>query len=410
MRRPYLRGLRGQGTGRGLVLLALVSMLSAPPGPGNASTVNLNEICGPATVLSLVGVDTSAGEALFRIRGQGSSPAIWWLEIGAGGDEVVLHPEWSDARRFSGSTGPGPILILERCGPDCVQVLRWAAGEWQPIGDPLTVAATETAHLSWDATGAPWVVLHEATEQPGRVRASSFRGTVTVGDLGVGDAAVAQMVWEPRGELVVRSVGSPALLPDPDVADAVLSGTGRFRAHGKPEAWLAGLPAIADDRRGQIMPLGTQGAFYLSGDGVVYLSADGGRRWQVMTWTPWIVDGAEAGSWERGVDYSLDRPVGHREAALELVWFDDRLPGEEQVVLSAGGVESWRVIASMPQNLDLSGGRRPIEHILRLGPAWLVVGGCAAAEEGAGIVLRSVEGDVVSPVRLSPFAPAWLDD
>lgn len=399
-----------RGMSWAIALFALGAVLCVFHLPATAEMVNLNEVCGPDTVLSLVGVDTAAGTALFRIRGDDPEPAVWWLEVGAGGGDVALHPEWSDARRFSGSTGPGPVLVLERCGPDCAQVLRWSAGAWRPIGRSLTVSPTETAHMSWDSAGAPWVVLHQATEQPGRVRATAFRGSHNLNGVAGGDAEAADVIWEPRGALVVRSVGSPALLPDPGVEDAVLSGTGRFRSTGEPEGWLAGLPAIPDDRRGQVMPLGTEGAFYLSGDGVVYLSADGGRRWQAMTWTPWASDPAVARIWERGVDYSLDRPEGHGGPALELVWFDDRLGGDEKVILSAGDVGSWSTVATLPQDLDLAGVGRPIEHILRLGPAWLLVGGCASPEEGAGLVVRSVEGDIVSPVRVSPFTPAWLGD
>lgn len=389
----------------GMAVLAVWSIVLGLEVPGQAATVNLGEVCSPETVLSLVGVDTTAGTALFRIREPSLDPPVWLLEVGADGSQVELYPEWSSARRFSGSTGPGPVMVLERCGPECARAMRWSSGSWQPLGTPLVVAQTETVHLTWDNAGVPWVVLHEATGQPGRVRAAAFRGTASLND-GLDE----ELIWDPRGALVVRSVGSPALLPDPASEDAVLSGTGRFRGSGDPEGWLEGLPAIPDDRRGQVMPLGVDGAFYLAGDGAVYLSADAGRSWRSLIWTPWTTGPTEARIWQRGIDFSLDRPVGSPDGALELVWFDDRLPGDEKVVLTVGDVVSWQAVATVSPNLDLGDAEFPLEHILRLGTAWLLVGGCASPTEGAGVVLRIVEGDVVSPPRLAPFVPSWLGD
>ena len=86
------------------------------------------------------------------------------------GGAVRAWPAPAGAATFGGSTGPGAVLAGVRCGPKCLQVVRFRDGAWQRLGEPLLASETATLHLAWDRGGAPWVVLHALDRRQRRRR------------------------------------------------------------------------------------------------------------------------------------------------------------------------------------------------------------------------------------------------
>ena len=99
--------------------------------------------------------------------------AGWIVELDALGGVARLYPDWREQRRFGGSVGPGPVLVLARCGSDCLQVMGWRDGAWHEIGEPLAAASSATAYPTRDGDGVPWVVL---SRQPARVAEIAQQG------------------------------------------------------------------------------------------------------------------------------------------------------------------------------------------------------------------------------------------
>ena len=362
-----------------IVLLLFARMAFAEAGPA----------CGSNSALTLIGIDTTSGSTLFSAPpvGQGDP---WIVELSAGGTKARLHRDRAKGR-FGGSVGPGPVIAASPCGKSCIQPVRWAAGEWEPVGEPLLLPAAVTVTPTYDRTGAPWFLVQSPTGQAGTVRVHAWR--------------LVNREWKDRGELTVTAVGQPPALPAPQRKDGVLIGTGLFSASGRPEIWVAGVPSLPAARRGQLVALTGTAAAYLSGDGVVYLSEDSGRKWRRSTWTPWgTPEGTDGtvGIWRQGSDWWVDLPYGDHDGALRLAWFDRRVPSEEKILLtrltqSGDWVrlgETRSEVRTRNESLGLS------QILVPKGDSWILVTGCVISKGTSSLVLRVFEGKTISEPRM----------
>jgi hypothetical protein len=375
-------------------------------------------ICDSTAALTVIGMDTESGLVLFAVGGPGGGAGSWIVTFESAGTADVAtgttgstgadgpvgaprahaYPE-RQGGRFGGSVGPGPVLALQPCGPDCLQPVRFGHGEWQPLGDSVIVPSTSTAATTYDASGAPWLVAHTTASQEGLVQAFSFR--------------YEGREWKRRGGLPVTAVSQPQAVPAPHRRDGVISGTGLFSASGPPSTWVEGLPGVAPARRGQLLALTATEAAYLAADGVAYLSADAGKTWRRSTWTPWG-GGDTTGMWRQGTDYGIDLPFGDHRGQLQLVWFDRRSPAAERMVLTrlgAGG--AWTELAAAPTDVTTrNGDHLPVTQVLiPRAETWLLLSGCAATATGSGLVLRTFEKGQMSearfiPIVVEPMSPA----
>ncbi|HWM93044.1 MAG TPA: hypothetical protein VN493_19930 [Thermoanaerobaculia bacterium] len=374
--------------GRTLLSLALflIARVALAAGPA----------CGSSTPLTLIGVDTASGAMLL------SSPAAgpgdpWIVELSGDGSRARLHPDRAKGR-FGGSVGPGPVIAASPCGKTCLQPVRWSAGEWEPIGDPLHVPTATNMTPTYDRTGAAWVLIHSPTPESGKVRVQAFR--------------LENREWRSRGELTVTAVGQPPALPAPQRKDGVLVGTGLFSASSRPELWVSGVPNLPTARRGQLIALTGTAAAYLSGDGVVYLSDDSGKRWRRSTWTPWGSGGTGGGGgdgtvgmWRQGSDYWVDLPYGDHDGALRLAWFDRRVPSEEKILLTRltqGG--DWLRLAETRSDVRTRNESLGLTQILvPKGDSWVLLTGCVATKGTSSLVLRVFDGKNLSEPKLVPL-------
>jgi hypothetical protein len=372
---------------------ALALALAAAALPAARVARAATPLCDATTALTPIGMDTSSGQMLFAVAPPSADGPAWIVELDGAGGAAHGYPAGAGSR-FGGSVGPGPILAVETCGSNCLQPVRWREGGWQRLGEPLTAPSATTLASTYDGTGTPWFVAHGASAAEGQVRAWAFR-------LEGGE-------WRARGNLEVAAVGQPQGLPAPQRKDGIVTGTGLFSASAPPASWLAGLPGLPAEKRGQVLPLAGAGAAYVSADGVLYLSSDGGKKWRRSTWTPWGA-GDTVGIWRQGHDYSLDLPFGDPRGRLQLAWFDRRNPAEERIVLSRlepGG--DWALLGEAPADVRSRNGQHlPVTQVL-LGQAdtWVLLSGCAATAEGSGLVLRTAAGGKVSEPR---FVPIQLD-
>ncbi len=345
-------------------------------------------ICDGSTALTLIGMDTSNGRTLFSVPPLRDDQTGWIVELSGDGREAHAWPD-DPKGRYGGSVGPGPVLAVRPCGPSCLQPVRWNAGAWEPVGESLSAPTASTADPTYDQTGAPWVLLHGVGDTAGQQRAWAFR--------------FEGRQWMSRGSMTVAAVGQPSALPAPQRKDGVLTGTGLFSASGEPQAWVSGLPGITVARRGQLIALTGTSAAYVSGDGVVYLSDDSGKKWRRSTWTPW--GGATqdtVGIWRQGKDYWVDFPFGDHRGALRLVWFDRRVAAEEKVILTRLTPSGdWIKLAELPSEVKTKSGEQlAITQILvPKGDDWILLTGCAATPGGSGLVLRVFDGKSLSDAR-----------
>jgi hypothetical protein len=356
---------------------------SAAPGP----------VCDSNTALTVIGMDTSSGLMLFALAGGSTAGGGGWVVgLDGAGREAHAYPERS-GNRYGGSVGPGAIVAVESCGPECLQPVRWHGDAWQPLGDSLTVPSGSTLAATYDESGAPWLVAHAAGTRDGEYKAWSFR--------------YEGHEWKGHGSLTVAAVGQPQAVPAPQASDGVTSGTGLFTASAPPSTWVQGLPGVTPDRRGQLLALGDAGAAYLSADGVAYLSADAGKTWRRSTWTPWG-GGDTTGIWRQGKDYGIDLPYGDHRGALQLVWYDRRSAAAEHVLLTRlGPGGAWTALGQAPADVTTrSGEHLPVTQVLVPRPdTWILLSGCAATATGSGLVLRSFDHGQLSDVRFVPIAP-----
>jgi hypothetical protein len=382
---------------RAAVVLAMI--LALPLGARAAETPSSppskGPICDSATALTLIGIDTTTGQSLFSIPAAGKAGTAWVAELDANvamtTTSARFYPDL--AGRFGGSVGPGPVLSAHPCGEGCLQAVRWKAGAWEPLGDPLHVPTATNVTPTWDATGAAWFLIQAPGSAEGVLKVWGFR--------------LEGEEWRNEGSLEVQAVGQPAALPAPQRKDGVLSGTGLFSASGHPEVWVAGLPSLPPSRRGELIALTGSSAAYLSGDGVVYLSDDSGKSWRRSTWTPWGAPEGTVGLWRQGSDYWVDLPFGDHQGALRLVWFDRRVPSQEKVILTRlGRSGSWERLVETGSEVRTKRESMPLAQVLvPRADTWILLSGCAATAGGSGLVLRGVDAAGVSAPKLVPLTP-----
>lgn len=367
---------------RSRAILAALATAAALSGPAHGAA----PICDGSTALTLIGMDTSSGRMLFSVPPMGDKGTPWIVELD--GDAQQARAWRDNAKgRFGGSVGPGPVLAAMPCGDRCLQPVRWNDGTWEPLGEPLAAPVASTVTPTYDHSGAPWFLLHGATTTDGQMKAWAFR--------------MVNREWKNRGSLTVTAVGQPQALPAPQRKDGVLTGTGLFSGSGRPETWVTGVPTLPAARRGQLIALTGTAVAYVSGDGVVYLSDDSGKKWRRSTWTPWG-SGDTVGIWRQGNDYWVDLPFGDHRGALRLTWFDRRIPSEEKILLTrlteAG---DWvRLIEAPGEVRTKSDERLPVTQVLvPKGNLWILLSGCAATAQGSGLVLRVFDGANLSPAR-----------
>jgi hypothetical protein len=378
-----------------LLLLAAAALLAGLSATPALPATTASAICDGTSAVTLLGMDTSSGRMLFSIPALSGEGTGWLVELDAEGQQARAWPS-PPKGLFGGSVGPGPVLAVTSCGASCLQPMRWTGGNgsgrgWEPLGDPLMVPTAATVTPTYDNTGAPWVILHGAGRQDGQVQAWAFR--------------LEGREWKSQGGQTVSAVGQPSALPAPQRKDGVLTGTGLFSTSGRPEVWVAGVPNLPAQRRGQLIGLTGASVAYVSADGVVYLSDDSGKTWRRSTWTPWGTQGT-AGMWRQGKDYWVDLPFGDHRGSLRLVWFDRRRPNEETVLLTRLTPSGdWiRLAEAKSEVRTKSGEQLPVTQVLvPRGDIWLLLSGCAATAQGSGFVLRSFDGMALSASRFVPF-------
>jgi len=101
-------------------------------------------VCEATTPLTLVGLDTAAGAALFWLPPTAGAATGWMLELPLGEGRARAAAERAGNPRSGLSIGPGPVLAGLGCGRNCLQPAVWSGGRWQPVGEPLPIAAGTT--------------------------------------------------------------------------------------------------------------------------------------------------------------------------------------------------------------------------------------------------------------------------
>ncbi len=369
---------------------ALLGLLALLPNSAAAAGAS-RSICDASAVLTVIGVDTAAGQALFALRPTQEGKPGWVIELDTVGDRARAFPDPA-TRRFGGSVGPGPVLAAVPCaGGGCLQPVRWREGLFQPLGEPLTAPGGATIAATYDAAGSPWVVLL-ADPPTGAPAASS-------GDLRAW-AFRFDGEWRDRGSQTVSAVGDLPAAPAPGQSAGIVVGTGLFRTDAPPAPWVTGVPTLPADRRGQLLALSERDAAYLAADGAIYGSTDAGASWKRSIWTPW--GQGTAGIWRQGTDYWVDLPLGERRGALQLAWFDRRVASKERLILTRrDGTRAWASLIEVPSEIRTKDGDRlAVSHVLlpREG-RWLLLSGCVATKEGSGLVLRTFDGRTLSEPR-----------
>ncbi|HXO19732.1 MAG TPA: hypothetical protein VOA87_07380 [Thermoanaerobaculia bacterium] len=366
-----------------LVLFADAAVAASAAGPPPAL------VCDASTALTPIGIDTSAGSVLLSLPPLAGGEHGWVVELNAGGAEAAAYPDTWRGRQ-GGSVGPGPVAAAMPCGETCLQPVRWNAGVWEPLGEPLAVPGVMTAGATYDLTGSPWLVIHGKAAGEGLIKAWGYR--------------LEGHQWKRKGSLDVTAVGDLPAVPAPQRKDGVISGTGLFAGSGPAETWVRGLPDLPAKRRGQLIALGGGGAAYLSADGVVYLSPDSGKSWRRSTWTPW--GAGTTGIWRQGSDYWVDLPMGDRRGPLQLAWFDRRVPNEEKIVLTRlSPAGDWIALAEARSEIHTKNDDRlQVSHVLAPeADTWVLLSGCAGSAGGSGLVLRVFAHGALSEARFVPI-------
>ena len=373
---------------------AILLVLALGISPMAATAAATPTICDGTTVLTLIGMDTATGRTLFSVPSS-DNKTFWIIELDGDGRAARAWPD-EPKGRFSGSVGPGPVIAAQPCGPSCLQPVRWQEGAWEPLGESLPAPTASTVAPTYDLSGAPWFLIFGSAATTagtaGQQKAWAFR--------------LEGREWENRGSITVAAVGQPAALPAPQRKDGVLAGTGLFSVSGLPQTWVTGLPGVPAERRGQLIALTGTSAAYVSGDGVVYLSEDSGKSWRRSTWTPWGSTGT-TGIWRQGKDYWVDFPFGDHRGSLRLVWFDQRRPSQETLILTRLTPTGWARIIEAPSEVKTKSEKLPVTQVLvPQGDTWILLSGCAATAQGSGLVLRVYDGKNLSEAKLVPLTAA----
>lgn len=401
MRRPRLRGLARRllpvllpvGASVWIGALAAGSPAGAAAQPAERPAERAGERgprCGLSAVPTLVGFDTSTGEALLALPAhEGGTYLVRWRQ---GAETARFEYEPTDAGRFGGSIGPGPIFAVRRCGQGCLQPVRLGDGGWEPLGEPVLAPLAATVHATYDASRHPWLVVHGSSERPGFTRAWAFH--------------LEGREWRSAGQLEVTALPAPGALPAPWLPGAVVSGTGLFPATGEARTWVSALPADRSGVGAQVFPFDRRAAAFLSPEGAVYRSADAGTTWLRSSWTPWGT--GEAEPWRRGTDFTIDVPAGVASGALPVLWFDRRLEGREALVyteMSAAG--RWRQVAVGPAQVPTSAGEDLTLAVVLRGDdgRWSSLFGCVVSGGTPRLVVTELSGDRVTPPRLVRLLP-----
>jgi hypothetical protein len=359
---------------------ALAGIVAAPPARAAFR-------CDSATTLTLLGIDTKARRALFALAPGGG--AGWLLEADFAAGAARAWPAADGPAPFGASTGPGPVLAASRCGEKCLQVVRFADGAWQRLGEPLLAPESATIHLAWDRGGAAWVVLH-ALGGAG-INATAYR-------LEGGD-------WASKGAAAVRAVGTPGAAPAPKGEEGITSGDAVFSAAGKPRRFVQSLPKLAGADHGQLVWLGGKAALHLGLDGLLRATVDGGATWEPLHWQP-LTPGEGALAWRPGKDYRIELPDGERASPAAAIWNDRRAPEKEQLFLATQEPAGWRSLAVTPDGILTQGGERlPYGQVIRFpDEAWTLLTGCVSRQGGAALAIRRVAGGKLGAPELLPIA------
>jgi hypothetical protein len=371
-----------------------VQALPAPAAAAAAASAS-RTICDGTSALTPIGTDTESGRILLAVPPLVGGSQGWIVELAAGaadGAAATAYPDPGDGR-FGGSVGPGPVVATRPCGTGCLQPIRFKAGAWEPLGEPLVAPAVITAAATYDQTGTPWLVVHGKGKEEGVVRAWAYR--------------LEERDWKSKGNLMVTAVGDLQAVPSPQRKDGILSGTGLFVASGSPEVWVQGLPDLPPARRGAVIALAGSVAAYLSADGAIYLSGNTGKTWRRSTWTPWGT--GTTGIWRQGKDYWIDLPVSDRRGPLELAWFDRRTPDQESIFLTRlTPTGDWAVLTQSKSEIRTKNDDRlEVSHVLSPRSGTLVLlSGCAATSGGSGLVIRTYDKGALSEARFVAIHPA----
>ncbi len=345
------------------------------------------QVCDETTVLTLVGTDTSTDRALLALRSPATEVGAWLVVIDGSASSARLLPDSLSGLRSGASYGPGPFLGGTSCGEACLQPVRLSPDGWQPLGPPIRNSRAASVHFTYDRSGVPWASLHSLSSLEDLVDVTAFRWNGTV--------------WEDRGRLLVRAVGSPAAVPDPRTESGILVGSGRFLANGKPAHWVPALPSPGNSPGGQVIAVGAAAA-YLTFDSRLYTSLDGGSTWFLDRWTPW----RERGDERPGDDYWIDLPAAANEGSLAALWYDERKVDSAALHLASWSPRSgW----SQPARLPLGEGSMPVDHALKTAAGrWLLLGPCRGSGRDTHLEALVAEpgSTTLSPAEL-PLERGW---
>lgn len=341
--------------------------------------------CEGGAPLALLGFDTARGEILFVLVGTSGGEALVTLRLDPLRARAI--PLAGMEPRFAGSSGPGPIFALRRCGETCVLAERFRDGAWEIFGPTLRIAEQANVSTTYDREGAAWIITHEPGPS-GWLTARAFR--------------LESGTWRERGSLSITSPNALGVAPAAGQPDAVLSGTGLFSANAAPKTWIEGLPALPPGKGGSLVPIDANGVAFLASDGAIYLSPDRGATWKGTRYKPWGTERTEL--WAYGSDYALDLPLGTLGPPLPLAWFDRRGGREGRIYLTALAPNGeWSLTGELAAEVEAdSGETTELIHLLHKdGGAWVLISDCIEVRGVPGVAVRTY-------TPAGPTAPAFV--